>query len=379
MKPFYGDELVHQIISKSKLEKLTKNNKKYTINLNKDDYINLVNICVGLYSPLKGFCDYRDYCSIIEKNKINNNINWTIPILLNSSLKKKGFFRLKYKSKIVGALNVESIFKINKKLFNLKIFGTNNNNHPGVAIVAKRKNLFIGGKTYLLNSALPTSSYFYSPKNMRTFFKKKEGSYTAFSTRNICHSGHAFIHSHILKKVKILHVVVIQSTFYKYRPKIVFETYEIIRKKMNLKNKIKIISIFMPTFFAGPKEAFLQAIMMQNLGFNNFVVGRDHAGVKDFYGKYESQKIFNNLKSLSLNIFKTKEPKICTNCKKISFAKRINRCIYCSSKTKLVGIDGKFVRKKIIQRDFLKLDGMLNPYLISYFKKKKKFNSVAKI
>ena len=70
MKPFYGDELVHQIISKSKLEKLTKNNKKYTINLNKDDYINLVNICVGLYSPLKGFCDYRDYCSIIEKNKM---------------------------------------------------------------------------------------------------------------------------------------------------------------------------------------------------------------------------------------------------------------------------------------------------------------------
>ena len=73
--------------------------------------INLVNICVGLYSPLKGFCDYRDYCSIIEKNKINNNINWTIPILLNSSLKKKGFFRLKYKSKIVGALDVKSIFK----------------------------------------------------------------------------------------------------------------------------------------------------------------------------------------------------------------------------------------------------------------------------
>ena len=70
---------------------------------------------------------------------------------------------------------------------------------------------------------------------------------------------------------------------------------------------------------------------------------------------------------------------ICTNCKKISFAKRINRCMYCFSKTKLVGIDGQFVNKKIIQRDFLKLDGMLNPYLISYFKKKKVFKTVAKI
>ena len=373
MKPFYGDKLIYQIISKSKLEKLTKNNKKYIINLNKDDYINLVNICVGLYSPLKGFCDYRDYCSIIEKNKINNNINWTIPILLNSSLKKKGFFRLKYKSKIVGVLNVKSIFKINKKLLNRKVFGTNNINHPGVAIVAKKKNLFIGGKTYLLNSALPTSSYFYSPKNMRAFFKKKKCSYTAFATRNMCHSGHAFIHSYILKKVKILYIVVIQSTVNKINPKIIFETYEIIRKKMNLKKKIKIISIFMPTFFAGPKEAFLQAIMMQNLGFSNFVVGRDHAGVKGFYGKYESQIIFNKLKGLSLKIFKTKEPKICNNCKIISFAKETNRCMYCFSKSKLTGINGKFVKKKIAQRDFLKLEGIINPYLISYFKRRRLF------
>ena len=72
---FLRDELVHQIISKPKLEKLTKNNKKYIINLTKDDYINLVNICVGFYSPLKGFCDYRDYCSIIEKNKRKLNLS----------------------------------------------------------------------------------------------------------------------------------------------------------------------------------------------------------------------------------------------------------------------------------------------------------------
>ena len=126
-----------------------------------------------------------------------------------------------------------------------------------------------------------------------------------------------------MRKVKILHVVVIQSSTNKYDPRVIFETYEIIRKKKGLKNKIKIISIFMPTFFAGPKEAFLQAIMMQNLGFTNFVIGRDHAGVKSFYGKYESQKIFKNLKDLSLNIFKTKEPRICHNCKKIHFARFI--------------------------------------------------------
>ena len=373
MKPFYGNKLVSQVISRSRLNRLTIKNKKHIIYLTQDDYINLINICLGFYSPLTGFCDYKDFYSITRKNKLSNSIDWTIPILLNSSFKKKGYVKLKYKSKIVGAIDVKSTFKINKKLFNKKVFGTNSNSHPGAAKIKKRKNYFISGKTYLLTNALPTSSHFYSPKKVRSIFKKKKIQYTAFSTRNICHSGHEFIHSYILRKVKILHVVVIQSSANKYDPRVIFKTYEIIRKKKGLKNKIKIISIFMPTFFAGPKEAFLQAIMMQNLGFSNFVIGRDHAGVKNFYGKYESQKIFENLKDLSLNIFKTKEPRICYNCKRINFAKKINRCMYCFSKTKLTGIDGMFVKKKIAQSNFLKLEGMLNPYLISYFKRKKRF------
>ena len=372
MKSFRDNKLVNQVISNSQLKKLTTKNKKSAISLNKDDFFNLINICLGFYSPLTGFCDYKDFSSITRKNKLGNNVDWTIPILLSSSFNRKGYIKLKYKSRVVGVINVKSTFKINKKIFNQKVFGTNSKSHPGVAKIANRKNSFISGQTYLLNNALPTSPYFYLPRRTQSIFKKKN-KHTAFSTRNICHAGHEFIHSYILRKVKKLYIVVIQSSTNKYDPKIIFKTYEKIIKKKGLRNKIKIISVFIPTFFAGPKEAFLQAIMMQNLGFSNFVIGRDHAGVKGFYGKYESQKIFKKLKGLSINIFKTREPKICTNCKRISFAKNTNRCTYCFSKNKLTGIDGTFVKKKIVRRNFIKLEGILNPYLISYFRRKNIF------
>ena len=161
--------------------------------------------------------------------------------------------------------------------------------------------------------------------------------------------------------------MVIQSVNNKYDPKTLFSTYEIIRKQNKLKEKMKIISIFMPTFFAGPKEAFLQAVMMQNLGFNNFVVGRDHAGVKGFYGKYESQKIFKKFKDLTINIFKTKEPLICSTCSMVGFEN--NKFCKCKRSSKFLTIDGKSVKNLLINKNFLQVKKYLNPYIFKYLKK----------
>ena len=371
MKSPYGKSLINQVVSKKKFKQLIKK-KNYTINLTTDEYINLVNISCGLYSPLSGFCDYKNYNSIIKKNKINDKVDWTIPILLNyplnnNFLKNKQFFKLKYNSKIVGAIEGSSIFKVNKKLFNKKVFGTTSRRHPGVILMEKKKDYFIGGKTYLLNSSLPKSNYFFYPKKLRFILKNKKNSNAAFSTRNICHAGHSFIHKYILKRVKQLYIVVIQSVNNKYDPKTLFSTYEIIRKQNKLKEKMKIISIFMPTFFAGPKEAFLQAVMMQNLGFNNFVVGRDHAGVKGFYGKYESQKIFKKFKDLTINIFKTKEPLICSTCSMVGFEN--NKFCKCKRSSKFLTIDGKSVKNLLINKNFLQVKKYLNPYIFKYLKK----------
>jgi sulfate adenylyltransferase len=383
MRLSYGNKIINQFITNSKLKKLTDLNKKNIINLDKDDYINLINICTGLYSPITGFCDYKTYCSIINKNKFNNTTDWTIPILLESTINinsssKKNFFKLKYNKKIVGLIKANSKFKINKNIFNQSVFGTNSNSHPGVKIINKKKNSFIGGKIFMLKKCIPKNKYYTTPKKLRFYIKHNQiCSSSAFTTRNICHTGHFFIHQYILKKINNLFIIFIQSSKNKYETKTVFETYEIIKKKFNLKKKIKFISIYMPFFFAGPKEAFLQAVIVKNLGINSMIVGRDHAGVKNFYNKYDSQKIFQKYKNLSLKIFKTKEPRICKSCRKVKFENNRKICNFCFKNSKFSGIDGKFVKKKLIQKNYTALEGLLDPLVISYFKKKKVFKNVA--
>ena len=89
-------------------------------------------------------------------------------------------------------------------------------------------------------------------------------------------------------------IVVIQTSQNKYNPRLIYKTYEILNNYK--KKKYKIISIFLPLFFAGPKEAFIQAQIIKNIGITSFLVGRDHAGVKNFYGKYSSQEFFPKTK-----------------------------------------------------------------------------------
>ena len=368
----YGSKLINQIITKKYFSKLPVS-KQTIINLQDDDYFNAINIALGLYSPIKGFCDYKKYLSIIKNNKISNKINWTIPILLscklNSNIIKKNFFyKIKYKTKIVGAIYIEDTFKINKRQFIKKIFTTNDKTHPGILSLKKKKNFFIGGKIFLLQNAFPKSKYFTFPNALRKSISKQKGQITAFTTRNICHSGHLFIQKHILKKTKILYVIIIQSSYNKYDPKTIFKTYEILRNKYKLYSRVKIISFFMPTFFAGPKEAFLQATMMQNFGFNNFIVGRDHAGFKNIFKKYESQEIFNKLKSLKIKIIKTLEPLTCPKCLKIGFEG--NKFCYCKKGSKFLPIDGKNIKKLLTSKNFKKVKKYLNPHVFLYLKTK---------
>ena len=124
----------------------------------------------------------------------------------------------------------------------------------------------------------------------------------------------------------------------------------------------------MPRLFAGPKEAYLQAIIFQNLGIKKFVIGRDHAGVKDFYEKYDSQKFFSKKNYLKINILKTKEPIFCTQCNKIGFEKEVF-CKNNKKDCKYVSIDGSFIKRQILLKNFEILKKYLNINILNYVKK----------
>ena len=111
---------------------------KYSINLDDAEFINLVNLSLGLYSPLKGFNTKKETENIILHKKINNKNQWTFPILLNAKkkiiLSNKEYFLI-YRGNKVGIIKVNSLFKIDKKKFCKKVFNTNSINHPTVRYI----------------------------------------------------------------------------------------------------------------------------------------------------------------------------------------------------------------------------------------------------
>ena len=129
----------------------------------------------------------------------------------------------------------------------------------------------------------------------------------------------------------------------------------------------------MPPIYAGPKEAFLQALMLQNMGFTHFIVGRDHAGVGNYYPKYGSQKIFDKLTDLGINILTISEPRYCKKCRKVTTEKS---CQHTGEQ--VTELNGRDLRKHLLEqqfdktRNYLRTD--LHKFVVQMFKKNEELN-----
>lgn len=343
---------------------LKKKNKK--IILTESDFINSINFTNGLYKPLNGFCKLHEYENIIKRKRINSRQKWTIPILLN--LKKKFFFSsnskyyLYYKNKKVGFINAESIFKINKREYCQKIFNTNSLSHPTVKRIYEEPNTYVGGKVKIYEKYLIKDKHyaFNLLKKNKNYFSNS----VVFSTRNICHLGHQLIHSKIIKSKRNLSICIIQSEKNKFDPNLIVNSYIYLKKNNKLYKKIKIIKIFLPSLMAGPNEAYLQAAYFDNLNFNSFVVGRDHAGFKNFFKKYDSQKIFSKFNNLKIKIVKTREPLICSKCSSVFFENKM-RCT-CNKKNNFKTINGKLIKKYLLKNKFKTVKKFLDPEIFKF-------------
>lgn len=362
-----------KVLSLAKIYNLTQPNKIF-IDIDYDDFINLLNICVGFYKPIYNFSDLSDVHSILKNNKMFNNKNWTIPILLRCKLRKKfkkdQYYIIKFKNKIVGCFKFKDLFEINKKKFTKKVFGTLNKSHPGVKRFLRSGRLFFDGECYISKELIPKNKYFIKALSISKNKKKSElENSVAFSTRNICHKGHEFILNYLNSKYKNLFIVLIQTPENKYDPNFLIKSYEYFKKIKKI--PYKIISIYLPLFFAGPREAFIQSKVISNIGIKTFLVGRDHAGVKKFYNKYDSQKIFLKIKEKKPKIEKIKEPLLCLNCKKIKFSDGEQTCFNCFHNNNFIGINGVNV-KKLLMKKSKKVRNFLDDQMLSFIKKNRR-------
>ena len=359
-----------KVLSLAEINNLTQSNK-VKIDIEYEDFINLLNLSVGFYKPINDFSNFSNVHSVLKKNKTLNGKKWTIPILLRckakKNFKKNQFYSIKFKNKTVGCLKFKDLFELNKKNFTKRVFGTLSNNHPGAKRFLKSGNLFFDCECYFAKEYIPKNKYF---KKALSISKNKKNheleDSVAFSTRNICHKGHEFILKYLKSKYKKIFIVLIKTPENKYDPNFLDKSYEHLNKIK--KNTFEIISIYLPLFLAGPKEAFIQSKVINNIGIKTFLVGRDHAGVKKFYKKYASQEIFLKLKENKPKIEKIKEPLLCLNCNKIKFSDGKRKCFNCLSKNKLTGINGVDVKKLLLKKSN-KVQNFLNDQMLSFIKK----------
>ena len=198
---------------------------------------------------------------------------------------------------------------------------------------------------------------FISPKS----FKKKynindKKTLAGFHTRNIPHNAHIWIHNYLTKKYENLLVqpLIHQYNKFEYTEKVILEKNELALQK---NKKSYMIPFFSYPRYGGPKEAALHAVVRKNYGCTHFWVGRDHAGYKNFFKKYESQKFCKkNEKKIGIHIVTQNEPYLCNYCQKITNKKcDIIKC----KKLNITKISGSKIRKLIINKQKISSNLML--------------------
>ncbi len=296
--------------------------------LNKEQVKDVKNIAKGVYSPLEGFLKKEDFQRVVSEMRLSNGTVWPIPIVLDIAEKKKFGEEVALKDeeeKLVAVLKDPEVFSYDKGFFAENVFGTKDRNHPGVEAVYKMGDYLVGGEIELLdNSNSPFPDYNLSPEETRRFFKKKNWEkIVAFQTRNVPHRGHEFLQKEALKRVDGLFVqpVIGEKKSADFKDEYIITSYEVLIDRYYPRDKVLLGILPLKMRYAGPREAVFHAIIRKNFGCSHFIVGRDHAGVGDYYDPFAAHQIFEKFgkDEIGVEIMKFPEVIYCPVGKKHAF------------------------------------------------------------
>jgi sulfate adenylyltransferase len=266
----------------------------------------IIMLGIGGFTPLDGFMTRADWEGVCDGMKMANGLFWPIPVTLSTddeAIKAGSDIALAdgETGEILATMKVNEKYTIDKAHECMEVYKTTDMEHPGVKMVMAQGKYNLAGAIKVLSTGGFKEKYgeqFMTPAETRAKFEQMGWKrVAAFQTRNPMHRSHEY-----LAKIAIetMDGVLIHSLLGNLKPgdipaEVRSEAIEVLTKNYFAPNTTIQAGYPLDMRYAGPREALLHALFRQNYGCSHLIVGRDHAGVGDYYGPFDAQKIFDEI------------------------------------------------------------------------------------
>lgn len=279
-------------------------------------------VSTGVYSPLTGYMGEADYKSVVHDMHLANGLPWTVPVTL--AVEEKLADRIAIGQtvalaepdpsspdgeRLLGVLTVTEKFRYNRQVEAEKVFRTTDEAHPGVARLYAQGDVYLAGDIWVFDRPTEVLTTFtgirFTPAETRRIFAERGWRrIVAFQTRNPIHRAHEYLQKVALEIVDglMLHPLVGETKSDDVPADVRVASYQAILETYYPMERV-LLNVFPAAMrYAGPREAIFHAIARKNYGCSHFIVGRDHAGVGNYYGSYDAHHIFDEFDPRALEI-----------------------------------------------------------------------------
>lgn len=329
----HGGKLINRVLEGEAAKSAAAAAASYkSVTLSPREQFDLEMIAIGAFSPLSGFMGRADFTSVCKDMRLANGTIWPIPITfcpaddVAAGIKEGDKLALKdSKGRLLAAMTVREKFAHDKELEIPNVYKTTDEAHPGVAQVRKQGNTCLAGDVDVITTTYEPefADYRLPPAKTREAFASKGWkTVAAFQTRNPIHRSHEYLTKVALEMTDglLIHPLVGETKSDDIPADVRMQCYRTLIDNYYNKDKTMLSVMPLAMRYAGPREAVLHTLIRKNYGVTHFIVGRDHAGVGNYYGTYDAQKIFDQFdvpREIGVTILKFEHTAWCKPCEAV--------------------------------------------------------------
>jgi sulfate adenylyltransferase len=287
-----------------------------SVRLSSRETSDLIMMAIGAFSPLTGFMGEGDYKRVVDEMRLADGTLWPIPITLSVTKTEADGFTHGTEialiddesDEMMGSIKIEDIFSYDKKVEARQVYRTEDAAHPGVAKVYDQQDTLLSGPIKVFSEGPYPKTFgdhYGRPATTRAIFEEKGWTtIAAFQTRNPIHRSHEYCTKIALEVCDgiLIHPLVGKLKADDIPAEIRMKCYEVLLQNYYPADRVVLKVYPMEMRYGGPREAILHAIFRQNYGCSHLIVGRDHAGVGNFYGPFDAQTIFDDIGEEDLHL-----------------------------------------------------------------------------